>query len=168
MTVRKRRRSFEPIPEPGKRSGCANEAARIGRTGGVRLRVLSKGEYRHEKGNGVHGGAIPDVLGRSNAYECGSRGGCGHGMDADSESYPTDYGLHPAGASARERTEAIRRAVETGAGVATTALWSYPAGSIPARASRSRWTSPGVFDGQSRCAVSQYVPRLQFPHLRIF
>jgi len=31
----------------------------------------------------------------------------GMATDADSKSRPTDYGLHPAGTSARERTEAI-------------------------------------------------------------
>ena len=47
-------------------------------------------------------------------------------------------------------------------------FWSYPAGFIAARASRARRASPGVFDGQSRCAVSQYVQGLQFPHAGVF
>ena len=61
------------------------------------------------------------------------------------------------------RNEAARRAVETRASVATAALWSNPAGFIAARANRSRRASPGVFDGQSRRAVSQYVSGLQLP-----
>src|SRR5438477_1907179 len=89
-------------------------------------------------------------------------------MDTDTKSRPADHGLYPAGAPARERTKTIRRAIEAGAGVTAAGLWSYPAGFIPACASRSRWASPVVFDGQSRCAISQYVSRLQFPHLRVF
>src|ERR1700686_1182964 len=106
-----------------------------------------KGEHRHEKSNGVHSCGVYVVFGSSRTYGRGSPGGCGYGMDADSKSCPTDYGLHPARASARERTKAVRGAIETRAGIATAALWSYPAGSIAAFASRSRRTSLGVFDG---------------------
>src|SRR5713226_9560678 len=130
--------------------------------------MFSKGEYRHEKSNGVHGCAVPVVFGRSSSYGCGSSGGCSKRKEPESKSRPTDYGLHPTRASVAKRTEAIRRAVEAGAGVAAAALWSYPAGFIAACASRARRASPVVFDGQSRCAVSQHVPGLQFPHLRVF
>ena len=58
--------------------------------------------------------------------------------------------------------------LKQGRGAAAAALWSYPAGFIAARASRARRASPGVFDGQSRRAVSQYVSGLQFPQLRVF
>ena len=62
----------------------------------------------------------------------------------------------------------LDRAVETRADVATATLWFNPTGLSATRANRSRWASPGVFDGQSRCAVSQYVSGLQFQQLRIF
>ena len=36
------------------------------------------------KSNGVHGCSVYAVFGRSCAYGCGSSGGYGNGMDADS------------------------------------------------------------------------------------
>src|ERR1700682_3856732 len=89
-------------------------------------------------------------------------------MDADSKSRPTDNGLHPARTSARERTETVRRAIEARSGIATAALWSHPAGFIAAFASRTRRTSLGIFDGQSRRAIPQYLSGLQLPQPGVF
>src|SRR5882762_3046576 len=106
MTVKRRKRSCAPIRGPGKRSGCANEASRIGRTGGAKLRESMKGEYRHEKSRGIHGCCIPVVLGGSCTHECRSNCGSGNGMDANSKPRPIDLGLHQTRASARKPTEA--------------------------------------------------------------
>src|ERR1700737_819121 len=89
-------------------------------------------------------------------------------MDADSKSRPTDYGLHPARTSARERTETVRRAIETRSSIATAALWAHPAGFIAAFASRARRTSLGIFDGESRRTIPQYLAGLQLPRQGVF
>src|ERR1700737_747146 len=89
-------------------------------------------------------------------------------MDADFKLPPTDYGLHPARTSARERTETVRRAIETRSSIATAALWSHPARFIAAFASRARRTSLGIFDEYSRRTIPQYLPGLRLPQPGIF
>jgi len=58
-------------PRTWQASGCVSEAARIGRIGGAKLKTLLKGEYRHEKSNGVHGCAVHVVLGCSGTTDAG-------------------------------------------------------------------------------------------------
>jgi len=114
-------------PAPGKRSGCVSEAARIGRTGGAKLREFLKGEYRHEKSNGVHSCAVHVVLGGPAPTDAGVLAGVATEWTQILNHVQLIMGYIRQGLQLENELRQYAEQLKTRSGIATAALWSHPA-----------------------------------------